>query len=110
MIKGRRLVASTQSTPVALRSNVTRRPNEPGFYTSEGKRFLRYETSTRTQLADFNEASLPGSIAYGIKLLPPFDGSGGVSLADSETIVRLDGAGNASSAPKTGSHSLDRNE
>lgn len=68
------------------------------FYTSEGRRVFRYDTATKTQLADF--ATLPGPEGEGseallaLRILPPGDGSGGVLVADSDDILRLDGAGN----------------
>ena len=60
------------------------------YYTSEGARILRYDVSTSTQLADFNVAPLPGSNAFALRILP----GGGVLVADRETIIRLDAAGN----------------
>jgi hypothetical protein len=62
------------------------------FYTSEGMRVLRFDIGTNTQMADF-AASLPGSNAYALRILPPGDGSGGVLVADTQTVVRLDGSG-----------------
>lgn len=67
------------------------------FYTSEGRTVFRYDTATKTQLADF--ATLPGDAlqgeeSYGLRILPPGDGSGGVLVADSDDILRLDGSGN----------------
>jgi hypothetical protein len=63
------------------------------FYTSEGNRVLRYDLAADAQLTDF-ATGLPGSNAYALRILPPGDGSGGVLVADSQTIVRLDGSGN----------------
>src|SRR5207237_136341 len=67
------------------------------FYTSEGRKIKRYDVSgSGTQLSDF--ATLPGSDppfrAYAFRLLPPGDGSGGLLVADSDNIKRLDGSGN----------------
>jgi hypothetical protein len=62
------------------------------FYTSEGQRVLRFDIGTNTQMADF-ATGLPGSAAYALRILPPGDGSGGVLVADTQTIVRLDGSG-----------------
>jgi hypothetical protein len=62
------------------------------FYTSEGTRVLRFDIGTNTQMADF-ATGLPGSNAYALRILPPGDGSGGVLVADTQTIVRLDGSG-----------------
>ncbi|MCG3126797.1 MAG: hypothetical protein CHACPFDD_01652 [Phycisphaerae bacterium] len=60
------------------------------FYTSEGRRVMRYNTCTMTQLADFNANPLPGSVAYALRIMP----DGGVLVADTQVIVRLDNAGN----------------
>jgi streptogramin lyase len=60
------------------------------FYTSEGSRVLRYDVGADVQLADFSAA---GTVAYALRLLPPGDGSGGLLVADTGTIKRLDGAG-----------------
>jgi hypothetical protein len=62
------------------------------FYTSEGKRVLRFDLGTNTPMADF-ATGLPGSNAFALRILPPGDGSGGVLVADRELIVRLNGAG-----------------
>ena len=60
------------------------------FYTSEAKNVKRYDLSTKTQLSDFNKATLPGSRAFALRLLP----NGSVIVADQEVIVRLDASGN----------------
>lgn len=60
------------------------------FYASRDKNVYRYNVCTRTQLPVFNLLPLPGSNAYHIVILP----DGGVLVADSEMIVRLDAAGN----------------
>jgi len=63
------------------------------FYTSEGRTVFRYDTVADAQLSDF--ATLPGGGAsFGLRILPPGDGSGGVLVADSGDIKRLDGSGN----------------
>jgi hypothetical protein len=62
------------------------------FYTSEGNRVLRFDIGTNTLMADF-ATGLPGFAAYALRILPPGDGSGGVLVADTQTIVRLDGSG-----------------
>jgi hypothetical protein len=62
------------------------------FYTSEGRRVLRFDIGTNTQMADF-ASGLPGSNAFALRILPPGDGSGGVLVADTQTVVRLDGSG-----------------
>jgi hypothetical protein len=59
------------------------------YYTSEGKRVLRFNACTNTQLPDFNTAPLPGSKAFALKLLP----GGGVLVADTDRVVRLDATG-----------------
>jgi hypothetical protein len=59
------------------------------YYTSEGRKILRYDTATETQLETF--ATLPGEgDAHALRLLPPGDGSGGLLVADEEDIKRLD--------------------
>jgi hypothetical protein len=64
------------------------------FYTSLGRRVLRYDLATGTQLPDF--ATLPddGGEAVALRVLPPGDGSGGVLVADTINVKRLDAAGN----------------
>jgi hypothetical protein len=64
------------------------------FYTSEGRRIMRYNVSgAGNQLPDF--ATLPGSgDNYALRLLTPGDGSGGLLVADTYDIKRLDGSGN----------------
>ncbi|HEX9635688.1 MAG TPA: hypothetical protein VGB34_09440 [Candidatus Limnocylindria bacterium] len=62
------------------------------YYTSEGRLVMRYDVSTSTQLADF--ATLPDSgAAFALRLLPPGDGTGGLLVADSGDVKRLDGGG-----------------
>src|SRR5207237_9232423 len=39
------------------------------YYTSEGKKVLRYDTATRTQLPEF-VSNLPGTSAYALRFLP----------------------------------------
>lgn len=60
------------------------------FYTSEGDRILRYDLMTSMQLADFGSTTGPN---YALRILPPGDGSGGVLVASSDVIARLDGSG-----------------
>jgi uncharacterized protein (TIGR03437 family) len=60
------------------------------FYTSEGKQVKRYDVVSKTQLPDFSTAPLTGSYAYALRILP----GGGVIVADTQTIVRLDSSGN----------------
>ena len=62
------------------------------FYTSEGGRIMRLDVSgTGTQLGDFADI---GGTSFALRLLPPGDGSGGLLVANSSDIKRLDGAGN----------------
>ncbi|MBD3339556.1 MAG: T9SS type A sorting domain-containing protein [Candidatus Lokiarchaeota archaeon] len=59
------------------------------FYTSEGKRILRYDIIDDSQLDDFNAAPLEGEYAYALRILS----DGGVLVADTESIVRLNNTG-----------------
>ncbi len=59
------------------------------FYTSEGASIKRFDLVDHRSLADFNQAPLPGSIAYALRVLP----DGGVLVADTELLVRLDREG-----------------
>ncbi len=62
------------------------------FYTAEGRLIKRFDT-VAGQLSDF--ATLPGSgRAFAFRLLPPFDGTGGLIVADDGDCKRLDGSGN----------------
>ena len=62
------------------------------FYASEGVLIKRFNVSTNTQLADF--ATLPsGNTAFALRLLPPFDGTGGLLVAANANILRLNGSG-----------------
>ncbi|TLY18570.1 MAG: hypothetical protein E6K68_11140 [Nitrospirae bacterium] len=64
------------------------------FYTSRDKNIYRYNVCTRTQISGllnpFNSQPLPGEAAFHLKVLP----DGGVLVADSQFIVRLDASGN----------------
>jgi hypothetical protein len=60
------------------------------FYTSEGGRILRYDVQSNVQLADFANV---GITSYALRLLPPGDGSGGLLVASTVDIKRLDGTG-----------------
>jgi len=60
------------------------------FYTSEGTHVKRFDLLTNMQLPDFNTLLLPGPTAYAIRLLP----DGGLLVADTTVIVRLDADGN----------------
>jgi hypothetical protein len=57
------------------------------FYTSEGTKVLRYDVCTNTALADF-ATGLPGTL-YALRILP----DGGVLVADSQDVKRLDSSG-----------------
>lgn len=61
------------------------------YYTSEGQRIMRYDVVGDVQLSDF--AALPDGEAFALRLLPPFDGTGGLIVANNEFISRLNGAG-----------------
>ena len=58
------------------------------YYTSEGASVLRYDLNADAPLSDFTDG-LPGDSAYALRLLP----GGGVLVADTETIERLDSTG-----------------
>jgi len=60
------------------------------FYTSRTHDVYRYNVCTGTQLPFFNTQPLPGFEAYHIRVLP----DGGVLVADTAWIVRLDSSGN----------------
>ena len=61
------------------------------FYTGEGRAIKRFDT-VAGQLSDF--ATLPNGNAFAFRLLPPFDGSGGLIVADGVNVKRLDAGGN----------------
>jgi uncharacterized repeat protein (TIGR01451 family) len=66
------------------------------YYTDEGQVIHRWDVAHDAPLADF--ATLPaGSPAngFGLRLLPPGDGTGGLLVADNNNIYRLNGAGTA---------------
>ncbi len=58
------------------------------YYTSEGQTVKRFDVAANVQLPDF-ATGLPGSVAYALRLLP----GGGLLIADTEVIVRLDSLG-----------------
>lgn len=58
------------------------------YYTSEGTSVKRFDLATNTQLPDFAD-NLPGDHAFAIALLP----GGGMLVADTQSILRLDSAG-----------------
>jgi hypothetical protein len=80
----------TQGTDwIALAANQTTL-----YYTSEGRRIKRYNLSgSGSQLPDLPIALPDPGTAYGLRLLPPFDGSGGLIVADYFNIKRLDSNG-----------------
>lgn len=61
------------------------------FYTSEGTTVFRFDVGANAQLADFSNALVQG---FALRLLPPGDGTGGLLVANSLNIARLDAAGN----------------
>lgn len=60
------------------------------FYTSEGGLIKRFDVMNNVQLPDFANI---GGISYALRLLPPGDGSGGLLVANTIDIKRLDGSG-----------------
>jgi hypothetical protein len=62
------------------------------FYTSEGTEVKRFDVCTNTQLADFAPAGTLHGVAYALRLLLVAQG-GGLLVADTEDIHRLDGSG-----------------
>ncbi len=62
------------------------------LYTSEGRNIRRYDVAGNAQLPDFT--TLPGSgVAYALRVLPPFDLSAGLLVADTNDVKRLDSTG-----------------
>ena len=59
------------------------------FYTGEGTQVKRWDTGAG-QMTDFSSSLTNG---FALRLLPPYDGSGGLLVADMGNIKRLDGAG-----------------
>jgi len=57
------------------------------YYTSKGERIMRYNLVDKLQLTDF--ANIPGEPLRDLVLLPP-DGKGGLIVAQSDEIKRLD--------------------
>lgn len=64
------------------------------FYTSKGRRIMRYNVATGTQLPDFAVLPDDGGQAYALRVLPPGDGTGGVLVADYLNVKLLDATGN----------------
>jgi hypothetical protein len=60
------------------------------FYASRTQDVLRFNVCTNTQLPNFNVQPLPGFAAYHVRALP----DGGILVADTQVIVRLDASGN----------------
>ncbi len=60
------------------------------LYTSETDEIYSYNTCTNTQGPVFNQAPLPGSNAYQLKILS----NGDVLVADTDSVVLLDSSGN----------------
>jgi hypothetical protein len=60
------------------------------LYTSEGQAVKRFNVCTNSQLTDLTPVNLTGSHAYALRSLP----SGGVIVAATEHIFRLDASGN----------------
>lgn len=60
------------------------------FYTSEGGLIRRFNVATNTQLANFADV---GGNSYALRLLPPGDGSGGLLVAHSTNVLRVNGSG-----------------
>lgn len=58
------------------------------FYTSEGTSIKRFDVATNTQLTDF-ATGLPGSNAFAFRILS----DGGVLVADSNAVLRLNSSG-----------------
>ncbi|NIM49516.1 MAG: tandem-95 repeat protein, partial [Gemmatimonadales bacterium] len=61
------------------------------FYASRGGLILRYDMANDVQLPDFANI---GGVSRGLRLLPPGDGSGGLLVAHSSDVKRVDGSGN----------------
>jgi streptogramin lyase len=60
------------------------------FYTSRTNDVLRFDVCIDAQLPNFNTAPLPGYTNYHLRILP----DGGVLVAATQSIVRLDASGN----------------
>ncbi|WP_456478613.1 hypothetical protein [Geoglobus ahangari] len=58
------------------------------FYTSEGRKIMRYDVCNDTQLSDWTVVSSYGTL-YALRILP----GGGVLVADSENVKRLNSSG-----------------
>jgi Concanavalin A-like lectin/glucanases superfamily len=61
------------------------------FFDSEGPTTYRFDVAgAGSQLPNFANT---GPEAFALRLLPPFDGSGGALIADGSRVVRVDGSG-----------------
>jgi hypothetical protein len=60
------------------------------YYTSEGTHVKRFDLGANQQLPDLNSVALPGPNAYALRIL----NDGGVLVADTNQVVRLDSSGN----------------
>jgi hypothetical protein len=63
------------------------------FYTSEGALIKRFDVFADSQLSDFATIVDASGTANPLRLLPPFDGTGGLLVADRDNVKRLDGSG-----------------
>lgn len=64
------------------------------FYTDESQQIHRWDVAHDVALPDF--ATLPAgrpTNGFGLRLLPPGDGTGGLLVADNNNVYRLNGAG-----------------
>lgn len=59
------------------------------FYTSWGPNVKRYDVCANVQLANFNQAPVPGGTAHDLRVLP----DGGVLVTTGQVITRLDASG-----------------
>ncbi len=59
------------------------------YYTTQDSHIRRFDIKSQQQIEDF-VTTLPGTLAFAFRLLP----SGGMLVADTENILRLDGFGN----------------
>lgn len=74
------------------------------FYTSEGDEVFRYDLNSSTQLTNF-ASGLGGGAAFALRLLGDGDGSDGLLVAKSASILRLDGTGAIVQSYDVASHS-----
>ena len=63
------------------------------FYTSESRTVRRFDIGINAQGALFAALAADGGVAFALRLLPPGDGTGGLLVADTGNIKRLNGAG-----------------